>query len=132
MSVAALARGRAMAERQMLDTGVARHPNGTKVYNPATQRNEPGYDDLFTSRCKLQARNVAALVQEVGGRTATTVRFELHLPVESEPLTVGDVWEMTAVAAVSTAVVGHQYRVTAPVEGTFRTARRYEVERLVS
>jgi hypothetical protein len=60
------------------------------------------------------------------------VRLELHLPVGTAPLTVGDVWTMTAVDASSSATVGATYRVTAPVDGSFLTARRYEVERVVS
>lgn len=116
----------------MFDTGTAKRPSGTAYdATPSVQAVVPTYDVLFASPCKIQARNVAALTQEVGGRTATTVRLELHLPADTAPLTTGDVWEMTAVSDFSTAVVGRRYRVTAPVEKTFPTARRYEVEEVV-
>jgi hypothetical protein len=122
---------RLAAESLMLDTGAAKRPSG-RGYNSSTQSDGDTYTDLFSSPCKLKAVNVAALTAEAGGRTATTVRLELHLPVGTAPLTVGDVWTMTAVDASSSATVGATYRVTAPVDGSFLTARRYEVERVVS
>lgn len=131
ITAAELATARVDAEALMLDAGTARRPDGT-AYDDEQQAEVTTYGDLFSSPCKLQARNVAALVEEVGGRTATTVRLELHLPVDTDPLTVGDVWEMTAVADLSSAVVGARYRVSAPIAKTYLTARRYEVEEVVS
>ena len=122
---------RLQAESLMLDTARAERPAG-RVYDSTEQAEVDTFTDLFTSPCKVKARNVAALAQEVGARTATTVRLEVHFPVTTEALQVGDVIEVTAVADVSTAVVGARYRVTAPVDGTYLTARRYEVDRVVS
>lgn len=117
----------------MVDTGVARRPTGS-TYSPVMQGQVTTYDAGFgfTSACKIQARSLAALVEEAGGRSATTVRLELHLPVDTAPLTVGDEWEMTAVDETSTAVVGEVYRVTAPIAKTYLTARRYEVDQVVT
>jgi hypothetical protein len=92
---AALA-GRTAAERTMLDTGTAKRPTGGSTYNPATQASVTAYADLFTDTpCKLQARGLVSTINEVGDRSATTIRVELHLPASTDPLTTGDVWEIT-------------------------------------
>jgi hypothetical protein len=129
---AALA-GRTAAERTMLDTGTAKRPTGGSTYNPATQASVTAYADLFTDTpCKLQARGLVSTINEVGDRSATTIRVELHLPASTDPLTTGDVWEITAASNLSMATVGDRFRVVAPFAKSVATARRYEVERVVS
>lgn len=128
---ALLVRGRAAAESLMLDEGRARRPTG-RAYDLAQQTEVETYDDLFTSRCKLQSRVLVARESEAGGRTVTSVRVELHLPIDTDPLTVGDVWEMTAVNSLSSGVVGHRFRIQGPHEKTLPTARRYDVEAVIS
>lgn len=130
--LAELPRMRAEAESLMLDTGTAKRPTGGTVYDPVTQTQAAATTDLFVSPCKIQARTLAAEVEEVGGRTATTVRLELHLPASTAPLTTGDLFAVTAVSSLSTAVVGRTYRVVAPHEKSWPTARRYDVEAVVS
>ena len=127
---AELPRLRSEAESLMLDTGKALRP--TEGWTVVDGIEVQATDDLFTSACKIQTRTLQAREAEVGGRTAVEVRTELHLPASTAPLAVGDLWEMTAAHALSLAVVGARYRVTAPVDGTLKTARRYEVERVVS
>jgi hypothetical protein len=128
---AALA-GRTAAERTMLDTGTAKRPTGGSTYNPATQASVTAYADLFTDTpCKLQARGLVSTINEVGDRSATTIRVELHLPASTDPLTTGDVWEITGASNLSMATVGDRYRVVAPFANPVATARRYEVERVV-
>lgn len=134
-SVAAeLPRWRAEAEALMFDAGQAKRPTGETVYDEGEQDMVLEYveDFGFESRCKIQSRNLVARDEEVGARTATSVRLELHLPVNTEPLTTGDEWEITEAADISTASVGRKYRVTAPVEKTWPTARRYEVVAIVN
>ena len=117
----------------MLDTGKALRPTGGTTYDSEQQADVAAYADLFgPTRCKIQTRNIQAGESEVGGRTAITVRTELHLPADTAPLAVGDVWEITAAHALSLSTVGQRLRVIAPVAGTFKTARRYEVEEVVS
>lgn len=115
----------------MLDTGKALRPTGG--YTVASGIEVPATSDLFSAtRCKVQSSQVMAQESEVGGRTAVEVRMELHLPASSAPLVVGDLWEFTAVHALSLQVVGQRLRVTSPVAGTLKTARRYSVEQVVS
>lgn len=127
----AVTAGRRAAEALMLDHGAAQRPTG-RGYNPTTQSDGDTYSDLFSSPCKIQSRNLTATETQVGERTAVTTRLELHLPIDTDPLQTGDVWTVDAPAAVSTVPAGTKYRVTAPVEGTFRTARRYEIERVTT
>jgi hypothetical protein len=123
---------RAEAESLMLDTGQAKRPTGGLAYDPGTQTEGPSYTNLDSGPCKLQSSGLSAAVEEVGDRTATLVRYELHRPVSSTPLAVGDIWEFTSVDDLSSAVVGERFRVVAPFEKTLATARRYQVERVVS
>lgn len=135
-ATAATLAGRAAAESLMLDTGKALRPTGGYVYDPDANNGEGGdvlaTTDLFTSKGKAQTRNLVAREAEVGGRTAVSVRTELHLPADTEPLQVDDLWEWTAVHDLSLAVVGQRLRVLGPVTGSLKTARRYEVEQVVS
>src|SRR5689334_19426097 len=106
----------------MVDTCVARRPGGFDEQDPDTGTTEPIYADLFTSSCKIQDRSFVALESEVGGRTATTVRIEIHLPVTTDPLAAGDVLEVTVSADAN--LVGRRFTVAGPVGKTFGTARR--------
>lgn len=130
---AALEAGRRAAEALMLDEGRALRPIGQE-YDPAQQAQVTTYDPDFgfTSRCKLQSRVLVAQEAQAGGRTVTTARLELHLPIDTEPLTTGDVWELTARDPQSSAAVGHRFRVQGPHEKTMATARRYDIEAVVS
>lgn len=111
----------------MLDAGTAKRPTGGFVYADGAEVEDA--DDLFDSRCKVQSGGLQARDEEVGERTSTTVALVLHLPVATEPLTVGDTFEVTTPHELSTVPAGTVYRVVAPVEGSLKTARRYQVER---
>jgi hypothetical protein len=120
------------AERDMTDTVTLRRATGNTTQDPDTGSTVPEYADLFTSKCKVQARSLQALTAEAGGRTATTVRLELHLPLSADPAETGDVAEVTAVGALSDVqLLGRTFRITAPVAKSYATARRYEVEAFV-
>jgi hypothetical protein len=124
---------RSMAESLMTDTVTVRRATGETTQDPDTGSTVPVYADLFTSKCKVQARNLTALTAEAGGRTATTVRLELHLPLSADAVKAGDVAEITAVGALSDVqLLGRKFRITAPVAKSYATARRYEVEEVVS
>lgn len=131
-AASAILAGRRAAEALMLDAGTASRPTGETHYNPDLQQSVPTMDVLFPSRCKIQARDILqAQEREVGGRTAVTVRLELHLPASTPPLMVGDIWDLTETHPLSTARLT-QYRVLAPVGKTLATASRYEIEEIVS
>ncbi len=140
----------------MLDTGQALRPTGGYEYVDGAE--VLATETLFTSRCKIQTRTLVSREAEVGGRTATVVRVELHLPAKPPPgvslkdyaLTVGDLFEVLDPAPdvdasaglvllgnwqapdQSTVPVGRRYRILAPHEKTHPTARRYDVEVVVT
>jgi hypothetical protein len=117
----------------MLDRGTMRRANGGTAQDPNTGTTVPAFDDLFTSKAKIQTRNLQAREAEAGGRTAITVRVELHLPVSAPAVERGDVWEVTAVSPLSDRqLIGRKFVVIAPVGKSFATARRLEVEEVVA
>lgn len=124
---------RAEAEALMTDTITIRRATGATTRDPSTGSTVPTYADVLTSKCKVQARSLQALTADAGGRTATTVRLELHLPVSAAAVQTGDVAEVTAVGALSDVqLLGRKFTIAAPVAKSFATARRYEVEEVVS
>lgn len=128
-----LATAQRMSEGHMRDTGKAQRPVG-RAYDasPSVQADVDTFTDLFTDKCKLLAPQAQPLAEEVGGRTATTLRSVLCLPAASAPLQVGDVWELTAVAPESLARVGWRLKVTGAALGSLGADRRYEVEVVAS
>ena len=124
---------RRAAESLMLDRGTMRRATGATTQDPDTGSTVPEFADQFSSKCKIQTRNLQARESEVGGRTATSVRVELHLPITAPAVEVGDVFEVTRVDARSDRqLLGRKFRVIAPVGKSFATARRLEVEEVVS
>jgi hypothetical protein len=120
------------AESLMLDYGKALQVTGPKAYDSAAQAEVEPTADLFESPYKIQTRNLVARESEVAGRTATTIRVELHLPASTEPLATGDLWECVTPSADSFETAGDRWRVTGIAAGSLKTARRYEVERVLS
>ena len=117
----------------MSDTGIMRRPTGRTIQDADTGSEVPALDDLFTSKCKIQARNLQATSAEVGGRTAVSVRVELHLPTSAPDVQAGDVFEVTAVGTLSDLqLLGHKFRVVAPVGKSYATARRLEVVEVIA
>jgi hypothetical protein len=127
-----LEQGRQAAESLMLDYGKALRPSGGNQYDPATQTTGPALTELWEAPYKVQTRNLVAREAEVGGRTSTSIRLELHLPVWTEPLSTGDLWECVTPSPDSIEATGARWRVTGIAAGSLKTARRYEVERVLS
>lgn len=128
--VSAIPEMRMLAESLMVDTGSALRPTGGYEY--VDGKDVEAVEALFGPvRCKIQD-GLGAVDAEVGGRTAVETRPRLHLPASTPPLTTGDLWEMTDTHPLSLEVVGTRYRIVAPVSGTLKTARRYEVEVVVT
>lgn len=128
---AALPEMRAAAESLMLDQGRALRL-GEPVYDPDEQTSTPAVEELFESRCKVKSGAIQAAVIQLGERTAAVVKVELHLPISTPPLRAGDEWEVTEPHALSAVPVGRRYRVISPFEKSLATARRYDVEEVVS
>lgn len=123
---------RAQAESMMLDAGRALRPAGEMVYDPATQAETRVEDEIFASGCKIQSTTLVDPSREVGGRSAVSVRLSLHLPASTEPLQVGDEWEIVEPGPLSSVPAGRRYRIEAPFEKSLATARRYGVAEVVT
>lgn len=121
---------RAQAESLMVDQCVVRRPTGHTAQDPDTGSEVPEYADVFVSPCKVQARTLVALEAEVGGRTSTTVRLELHMPLDVPLVKAYDVAEI--VDSHDPQLVGRKFTITAPVAKSLATARRFEVSEVVA
>lgn len=133
MSLAGLvARGRAAAEAQMLDTCTITRGGGRGEWDEASGTYpEIPVTTVYTGKCKVQTRNVAVSEADAGEREIGVLAWEVHLPVAGTGgLTRGDTVEVTA-AAFDDALVGRRFTVTGPHVGTAKTARRLPVEAVV-
>lgn len=110
---------------------VSRWDGSTYTFNEASGADVPLFAAVFSSRCKVQARQLQASEKDAGGREATLVRLEVHLPVSAGAVQVDDRLTITA-STYDAQLVGRVFRVLAPVGKSFATARRVEVEGLVA
>lgn len=120
----------------MTDTCVIRYPDptGATTTDPETLSETPVMLTRFTSKCKVQARNLVVQDAEVGGRTAQTVRAELHLPVDAPVVHPGDEAELIAVGALSdVTLLGRKFTISGGTPPkSLATARRLEITEVVS
>lgn len=125
----ATARGRIHAEALMRDSLTLLHPTGRTV------RDETGDTvsevlPVWQGPGKVQTNQAYPSQPEVGGGTATLAVFEVHIPVSSDvsPL-VDDVFRVDS--SDDAALVGALFRVRVDPVKSWRTARRFNVERIV-
>lgn len=128
----ALEAGRRAAESLMLDSGVMRRPTGRTAQNSDGEET-PLFEDVFTSRCKVQGGPQAGT--DPVGRTVTIAGVErvvnhggLHLPVSAPDTRYGWVFEVTQVADPSDVrLLGRKFFVVADPVKSNATARRLDV-----
>lgn len=128
-----LPRLRAEAEARMVDTFEVRD-NFRTEYDPESQEDVETYDVLLTTvgRVKVEG-GLAVRDAEVGGRTSASVVRSLHIPVDSDAIPVGAVAVCTAVHATSDpTLLGAQLRIGGPAPGSQTTARRLEIEEVLT
>lgn len=132
MSVdALLARGRAAAERLMVDQCVIRRRTGSTT-DPDTGQITPVYEDVYTGKCRLQQRDVQAREENPGAAELLMVRRELHLPVvASAGVRAGDQVQIT-VCVHDPDLVGRRLVVRHEMSKSLATARRVGVEEATS
>lgn len=125
---------RAEAESRMLDTFDIKVESAKAAYDPATKTTGPTYSLLFTTQGRVKVGGgLAARTAEVGGRTSVTVARELHIPVGSPAVPAGAVAFCTAVAASSDpTLVGARLRLAGPAPGSQTTARRLQVDEVLT
>lgn len=114
----------------MVDRCTVKYQSGTSL-NATTGLEEPTYTTRFSSRCKVQARELQSTERTSGGHETTLVRLSIHLPLSAGAVQVDDVVTITS-ASYDRQLVGRVFRVLAPVGKSFATARRVEVEEVVA
>lgn len=127
-----VARGRIAAERLMVDTVTIDRPDGTTTYDDVTKRETKNYDDpYYTGKARLQQQAAVGLEDQGGGRTVTTLRLELQLPITVTGTRVDD--RVTVDAAPNDPdLVGRTFRIQALHHKTHATARRVSVEEVLT
>ena len=124
--------GRRAAEARMLDTWAI----GTDVgwsYDDVLGEDVQTVTPLFTTKGRLKVSGNVVRDSEAGDRTVVTTRRELHIPVSSPAAPTNAVAECTAVHATSDpTLLGTIVRLAGPAPGSQTTARRLEVEEVLT
>jgi hypothetical protein len=122
-----VARGRAAAERLMVDTCTIKRPTGMSGTDPVTETYAAAH---YTGACRVVTREVDAITPDAGEREATVLRLRVDLPATTSDVRVGDVVTVTA-STYDAQLVGRSFRVVAPFHGSQKTARRVPVEEML-
>lgn len=128
-AVSATRRGRAAAERRMVDVCVIRR-SGPAVTDPQTGAVTATWTDVYTGPCEVQESSgfsAAGSSPDAGEHTYTVQRYVLKVPMAAVDLIEGDTVTMTA-SVLDPSLVGRVYRVAQEFAKSFATARRVEVE----
>ncbi|MGW5556856.1 DUF6093 family protein [Micromonospora sp. NPDC003944] len=96
MLEAVLARGRAAAERLMVDECVIRRVTGEASDDDGNVVNS--YESLYSGKCRIQQHVGQAAQADVGEDFQLMLRLEVQLPMSVAGLEVGD--EVTVTASV--------------------------------
>ena len=126
MLSAALTRGRALAERLMVDTCSISRPGATVDELTGV----PTWTPVYTGKCQVSTYEPQESNREVSSALVTTQRYVLKLPVESYAPQIGDVATITA-ATYDANLVTRKFRVVALLHKTAATAYRLGVEEVL-
>lgn len=132
-------RGRAAAERLMLDTCTIDRP-GAVVTDPGTGEVTGTSTRIYPTpaqiaagnagKCRVQSRDTMSANPEAGEATFTVVSRQVHIPANAADVRDGDVVTITA-ARLNAFTVGKQYRVSGFTPDTFDTAARLPVKEIL-
>jgi hypothetical protein len=121
-------RGRAAAERLMVDACVIKRPSGS-TSNPDTGEAVASYTTIYTGQCRLQQSAPSAGGQAVGGATVYQVPYQLQIPVTAPATQVEDIVTMTA-CGLDAEMVGRTFWIKGTQGGSHKTARRLPLEQV--
>ncbi len=118
----AIARGRRLAERLMVDTCVVQRVIG-ETTDDETGVVEPVLETVYSGRCKLQNQTQYETGSVAGGHLSVEQRSLVHFPVGSFQSKHGDLCTFTA--SVAPGVSGQKFRLQGETPyRTFETAYR--------
>lgn len=126
-AVGAVLRGRASAERLMVDTCTVSRPGA--VMDPVTGEAEA--TEVYAGRCKIQTYEGYEQNPEAGGHQFTVQRYRVDFPATAFLPKPGDLVTI-ATSAADPSLVGKTYRVTAPFNKSLATANRCFVDEVVA
>ncbi len=119
--------GRALAESLMIETCTITRVTG-QVLDEITGEYTDTVEVVYSGPCKVKVPKLHGLHVLTEGRRLTISRQELHLPVSAS----GGVAQNDVVTIDSSpddaSLVGHQFRATEWLAGSFATARRIAIE----
>jgi len=120
-------RGRAAAERLMVDACEIREPATVGEMDPATGlRPETPGALMYSGKCKVQTFEAHESTPESGEHVFTVQRTQVHLPATVE-VAVDQIITVTA-SVLDPNLVGRRFRVAAFLHKSFATANRVQVE----
>lgn len=126
VALAAIQRGRVLAEALMLDACTI-GDLGDPATDPDTGVVTTPIDPLYTGPAKVQTWEAQESNPEAGGAVLTVQRYQVHIPVGSYAPEIGHVVEITT-AALDPNLSGRRYRVVALLHKTLATAYRLGVQ----
>jgi hypothetical protein len=121
----ALARGRAAAERMMVDSCTIRRRTGESTAPDGNVTPTYLSPDPYTGRCRVQQRTAAATPADAGEAYALMLSLEVQVPMSVVGVQADD--EVTITASVDPDLVGRTFLVRALAHATHKTARRLQV-----
>lgn len=132
MSVAsAVARGRAAAEKLMVDTVTVDRWDGTYTFDDTTGEQVKNYGaPIYSGKGRVQQQRSVSDEDQGGGRLVTILVRELQLPVTVTGLQVDD--RVTIDTSQDPDLVGREFRVASLFGKTHATARRVSIEEVTS
>lgn len=125
-----LARGRAAAERLMVDECTIRRRTG-ETTDPDSGVITPTYDTVYEGRCRVQQPAAQATEESPGEQHALMLRLEVHLPMNVTGIEADD--EVTITASVHDPdLPGRVFVVRDLAHKSHATARRLGVQERTS
>lgn len=131
-AVDVLIRGRAKAEKLMIDAGELRGPDVLGALDPATGKYDVQPGALkYTGKAKVQTTDTIGDAKEAVERVVMRTRFEVDLPMSAPAAAVDDVWTCTA-SVTDPELAGRRFRVVSLLHKSYMTARRLTIEEVQS
>ena len=121
----AMLRGRAAAERNMVDACTITRTTGSTT-DPETGATSLTTTTVYTGKCRFQQAAAGASGQNVAEANIYQVAHLVQLPMSVTGVRVEDV--VTATVSIDPDLVGRRFWVRAVAEGTHKTARRLPIE----
>lgn len=123
-------RGRAAAERLMVDTCIIDRRSGS-VLDEDTGQYVDTYTTVYSGKCRIQVTDPGGRAADAGEQTSQIQSLVLQVPMTVSGVKVDDRVSLTA-SALDPDLVGRTFRVSDLMHKTHATARRLPVEEVAT